>query len=175
MIGQILNGYKVVATGLMARDTSVLLGVNTGRGDKYVVATIATEAVLKSATEPPTFWSSGYYTSDLTKAVETYLGDVETDPERFERLIGHVEAPAVAVYTGTPHPDYPDMVWSEPRVEGLVLPAIEAATSPAAAAKAIMAVLDEVGYDSMDREMAFWIASQTKGWDYDTIYDAWLA
>ena len=77
-------------------------------------------------------------------------------------------------YTGTPHPDYPGMVWSQPSVEGKVLPVIEQAATPKAAADAIMAVLDSVGYDSMDREMAFWIASQTKSWDYNDLYDAWL-
>jgi hypothetical protein len=80
----------------------------------------------------------------------------------------------MSLYTGAPHPDYPGMVWSTDTVEELVLPVIEAAKTPAEVAAGVMKILDAVGYDSMDREMAFWIASQTKGWDYDDIYDAWL-
>ena len=111
-----------------------------------------------------------------------------------------------ARYTGVPHPDYPNMVWSTDTVELLVLPVIEGKMcshcgahavvtqerdagpyrfcnhcggeavpdTPERVARGVMKVLDSVGYDSMDREMAFWIASQTKGWDYDDIYDAWL-
>ena len=78
-------------------------------------------------------------------------------------------------YSGPPHPDYPGMVWSDPSVEGLVLAAIDGADTPKAAVAAIMQVLDSVGYDSMDREMAFWIATQLKGWDYDDLYDVWIA
>lgn len=92
MIGQVINGYKVVATAITARDTSVLLGINThDQGDTYVVATIATEAVLNSATEPPTFWSSGHYTSDLRNAVDAYLSDVEADQIPFEKHIAQIE------------------------------------------------------------------------------------
>lgn len=79
-----------------------------------------------------------------------------------------------ARYTGEPHPDYPGMIWSQPHVEGMVLAVIEKSDSPAVVAKGVMAVLDSVGYDSMDREMAFWIATQTKGWDYEDIYQAWM-
>lgn len=78
-------------------------------------------------------------------------------------------------YTGEPHPDYPNMVWTKPEIEGEVLKAVQQAASPAAVAKAIMEILDHHGYDSMDREMAFWIAAVTRDWDYNTIYDAWLA
>lgn len=77
-------------------------------------------------------------------------------------------------YAGAPHPDYPAMVWSVDSVEALVLAVIEEAATPAAAVAGIMQVLDSVGYDSIDREMAFWIATQTKGWDYDDLYDVWI-
>jgi hypothetical protein len=77
-------------------------------------------------------------------------------------------------YTGPPHPDYPNMVWSIPEAEGAALAAIEKSSTSGEAAVNIQAVLEGVGYDSMDREMAFWIATQTKGWDYEDIYQAWL-
>lgn len=77
-------------------------------------------------------------------------------------------------YDGPAHPDYPNMVWSHPQVEALVMRTIQRVETPAAAATEIQKLLDRVGYDSMDREMAFWIASQLKGWEYDDIYDAWL-
>lgn len=80
----------------------------------------------------------------------------------------------MSTYNGPPHPDYPNMIWSDPRVEGLVLAAIEKSVSPAAAVKAIMEVYNSFSYDSMDREMAFWIATQLKGWDYNDLYDEWL-
>lgn len=86
---------------------------------------------------------------------------------------------ADAYYSGPPHPDYPGMVWSDaddpnPSIERDVVAAINQSTTPADAVAGIMAVLDNAGYDSMDREMAFWIASQTKGYDYDDLYDAWM-
>ena len=81
---------------------------------------------------------------------------------------------AGVLYEGPPHPDYPGMAWSAPGVEGAVMGIIAASNTPADAVKGIMTVLNAVGYDSMDREMAFWIASQEKGWDYEDLYDQWL-
>lgn len=78
------------------------------------------------------------------------------------------------VYAGTPHPDYPGMVWSAPGIETDVLRVIETAPDVPHAVAEIMGVLNRAGYDSMDREMAFWIATQIKGWDYDDLYTTWL-
>ncbi len=77
-------------------------------------------------------------------------------------------------YSGPPHPEYPNMVWSDPQVEGLILAAIEKSSTPGEAAELIAQAVNSVGYDSMDREMAFWIATQLKGWEYDDLYNAWL-
>lgn len=79
-------------------------------------------------------------------------------------------------YVGPPHPDYrPTFVWSQPHIEGLVLAAIVKAETPKAAVTALMEVFNSAGYDSMDREMAFWITSQVKSWDYEDLYDIWVA
>lgn len=83
-------------------------------------------------------------------------------------------ATSVTKYDGPPHPDYPGMVWSQPEVEGGVMAVIEAASSPEVVVASIMETLKGFGYDSMDREMAFWIATQVKGWDYEDLYDIWL-
>lgn len=80
----------------------------------------------------------------------------------------------MSTYTGPAHPDYPNMVWSEPGIEPEVLRVIEAAPDEHHAVAEIMGVLNRAGYDSMDREMAFWIATQIKGWDYETLYNIWL-
>jgi hypothetical protein len=77
-------------------------------------------------------------------------------------------------YAGPAHPEYPSMVWSTEGVEAAVVAAVKAAKGPDTVGVDIMKVLNTFGYDSMDREMGFWVATQLRDWDYDTIYDAWL-
>lgn len=56
-----------------------------------------------------------------------------------------------------------------------LLPSLDPATwKPCDVVRAIIAVLDRHGYDSVDRELSFALAAATFGWDYDVMYDAWL-
>ena len=72
----------------------------------------------------------------------------------------------------TPHPEYSPEAWTTPEVKK----DIEALTytSPEQAVKAILAVLDDHGYDSIDREMAFYDAADKLKVDYEELYQAWL-
>lgn len=53
-------------------------------------------------------------------------------------------------------------------IKGLVF------TSAAQAVAVILAVLDRHGYDSIDRELSFTIASHRLGIPYEDLYDAWI-
>ena len=72
-----------------------------------------------------------------------------------------------------PHPDYGEGVWSDEGVKQRVL-SLDPNLPPAQMVDAIMKVMDQYGYDSMDRELAFWYFSQVTGNDYNDYYDAWL-
>lgn len=82
-----------------------------------------------------------------------------------------------------PHPDWGDSVmvdsvdipWSTPEV-GAEIEALVATWNgtPADAVAAVMSTL-EGRYDSIDREWAFTMLSQTMGVDYEEFYQAWLA
>lgn len=75
----------------------------------------------------------------------------------------------------TPHPDYPAEVWTEPEVEAETKAFIDGAPTDAAVlTDGIMEILNRHGYDSIDRELAFWYTSQTKGIDYEALYQRWL-
>lgn len=62
--------------------------------------------------------------------------------------------------------------WTDPAVKADILALTF--TSPEQAVAAILEVLDGYGYDSIDRELSFWIASERLGVQYDALYNAWL-
>lgn len=72
-----------------------------------------------------------------------------------------------------PHPEYDyDKAWTAPevRTEVEALPW----KNPGETVTDIMEILDRHGYDSIDRELAFWHWSQRTGLPYDRFYNAWL-
>lgn len=73
-------------------------------------------------------------------------------------------------------PDPIDYVWTDANTLGLTIEVlVPTFETPEQAAKQILAVLDAYGYDSMDREKAFALTAKHHGWDYDAIYNAWIA
>jgi hypothetical protein len=72
-----------------------------------------------------------------------------------------------------PHPDYGEGVWTAPEVKAEAL-ALDPTQSTDALVASIMEILDRHGYDSIDRELAFWHYSQVTGRDYEEFYQSWL-
>lgn len=60
-------------------------------------------------------------------------------------------------------------------VAGFIGAAAATSTPPATITAGIIAILEVHGYDSIDRELAFDLAAETTGRDYDEFYRAWLA
>lgn len=64
--------------------------------------------------------------------------------------------------------------FTEPEIPTVMIGLLAAIETPAAYAKAVMAVLNSFGYDSYDREQCFKMGCNVKGWDYEDLYQAWL-
>jgi hypothetical protein len=80
-----------------------------------------------------------------------------------------------ATFTSPPHPDYGVGVWSDDSVKPAV-EALDASRGAATLVADILAVLDAspYGYDSIDRELAFWYWAHRLNTPYETLYQAWL-
>jgi hypothetical protein len=64
--------------------------------------------------------------------------------------------------------------FTEPQIPTIMVGLLAAIEEPVAYVKAVMAVLDSIGYDSYDREQCFQMGCNVKGWNYETLYNAWL-
>lgn len=64
--------------------------------------------------------------------------------------------------------------WTTPAVRDEIRALLPSFTDAPGAVTGIMAVLNRHGYDSIDREISFSLASHQMGLDYEDFYQAWL-
>lgn len=89
---------------------------------------------------------------------------------RLER--GEVVVPGSELFE--PHPEYGAGVWTSEECKREAL-GLDASQPLGQLVKQVVEVLERHGYDSIDRELAFWHYSQVTGREYNDLYDAWLA
>lgn len=63
--------------------------------------------------------------------------------------------------------------WTDMALKAKIEKLLPTLTDPVSAVAAVMAVLGNL-YDSIDRELAFTLVSNDKGWPYDDLYNAWI-
>lgn len=72
-----------------------------------------------------------------------------------------------------PHPEYGEGVWTTEECKAEAL-GFDPEQDTVTLVASVMEVLERHGYDSIDRELAFWHYSQVTGRDYEDFYQAWM-
>ena len=105
-----------------------------------------------------------------------HLGVVQGEylPGMYEVRLGSGEVVVPGSELFEPHPEYGVGVWTSDEVKREAL-GLDASLPVGELVRQVVEVLERHGYDSIDRELAFWHYSQVTGHEYNDLYDAWLA